>query len=175
MKFKINYDVNKLLLDAKSLMKKLNFTKAYEVLKLPISQGLKHSDIYYLFGEVCRVLKKLEESEQYLLECIKYEQHSPFVFYSLGLLYEEQIDYKKSIWFFKHFVDVLETADAHYHLSKNYLNLNKNLKAAIHITKAIEKNKNSRDYYLFRAGVYDVMGFKELAEEDRELANLLVS
>src|SRR5690606_20496085 len=71
VKFKINYDTNKLLLETKSMMKKLNFKKAYEMLKLPISQGLYHADIFYLFGEVSRVLKKLEESELYLLECLK--------------------------------------------------------------------------------------------------------
>ena len=41
-------------------MKKLNYKKANEILKLPIIQGIKHSDLYYLFGEVNRILKLYE-------------------------------------------------------------------------------------------------------------------
>jgi tetratricopeptide (TPR) repeat protein len=175
MKFKINYDINKLLLDTKSMMKKLNFKKSYEMLKLPISQGLYHADIFYLFGEVCRILKKLEESEKYLLECLKFEHHSPFVFYSLGLLYQELLEFRYSVCFFKHFVQILGTADSHYQLSKSYIGLKKNLKAAIHITKAININQNVEEYYRFRANIYEMMGFKELAMEDSEFSKNLLN
>jgi len=154
-------------------MKKLNFNKAYEILKFPISQGLCHSDIFYLFGDVCRILKKKEESEKYLLECLKFEQHSPYVFNSLGLLYQELSNYKISQSFFRHFLEILVTSDTYYQMSKNYMALKKYLKAAIHITKAIEINKYCKEYYLFRGGIYDIMGFKELAEEDRKLSKLL--
>lgn len=174
VKFKINYDTNKVLLEAKSLMKKLNFKKSYEMLKLPISQGLYHADIFYLFGEVCRMLKKLEDSEKYLLECLKFEHHSPFVFYSLGLLYQELQEFRYSVCFFKHFVQIIETGEAHYQLSKSYIGLKKNLKAAIHITKAININQNVKEYYQFRANIYEMMGFKELALEDLQLAKSLV-
>jgi hypothetical protein len=107
IKFKLNYNTNKLILETKTHMKKLNFKKAYEILLLPISQGMYHSDIFYLYGEVNRILKRLEESEKYLIECLKFEQHSPFVFYSLGLLYQELLNFKYSIWFFKHFVKII--------------------------------------------------------------------
>jgi len=154
-------------------MKKFNFKKAYEMLKLPITQGLRHADIYYLFGEVCRILKKLEEGETYLLECLKFEHHSPFVYYSLGLLYQEILQHKYSNCFFKHFVGLLSNSDGHFQLAKSYLALNKTLKSAIHITKAIELNKNCYEYFKFRGGLYGLMGFKELALEDYEFANNL--
>ena len=63
-------------------MKSLNFKKAYEVLKFPIVQGIKHSDIFYLYGEVCRVMKNYEESEKYILDALRFEKHSPYVYYS---------------------------------------------------------------------------------------------
>ena len=44
-------------------MKKLNYKKAYEILKLPIIQGIKHSDLYYLFGEVNRILKTIDKND----------------------------------------------------------------------------------------------------------------
>ena len=152
-------------------MKKLYFKKAYEMLKIPLSQGLAHSDIFYLYGEVCRILKKFEEGEKYLLHCLKFEHHSPYVFYSLGLLFQEMLQYKYSNTFFKHFVSLISTSDAYYHMSKNYIQLSKNLKAAINITKAIESNKSIPEYYKFRSDIYTSMWYKELAGEDIELAN----
>lgn len=107
IRFKINYDINKVILEAKTQMKKLNYIKSYEMLKLPIAQGLNHSDVFYLYGETCRICKKLEESEKYLLECLKFEHHSPFVFFSLGLLYQEMQEYKFSILFFKRFLNIM--------------------------------------------------------------------
>jgi tetratricopeptide (TPR) repeat protein len=111
VKFKINYDINKLILLATTLVKKKQFKKAFEILKLPIQQGVYHSDIFYLYGEVCRVLKKMEDSEKYLLECLKFEFHSPFVFYSLGLLYQETSQHKYSISLFKHFLKIIVIYD----------------------------------------------------------------
>ena len=151
-------------------MKKLNFKKAYEMLKIPLSQGLAHADIFYLYGEVCRILKKFEEGEKYLLHCLKFEHHSPYVFYSLGLIFQEMLQYNYSNTFFKHFISLLNSPDAHYHMAKNYIQLNKNLKAAINITKAIENNKSVPEYYKFRADIYTSMGYKELAIEDIEFA-----
>jgi tetratricopeptide (TPR) repeat protein len=86
---------------------KLQIKEAYELLLHPIEQGVIHSDIFYLYGEVCRVLKKLTESEKFLLDCLKLEYHSPFVYYSLGLLYYETGEFKYSISFFKHFLQIM--------------------------------------------------------------------
>ena len=121
-------------------MKKLNFTKSFEMLKIPITQGLYHSDIFYLYGEVCRILKRIDESEYYLNECLKFENFSPFVLFSLGLLYQEIYDYKKSNKYFKNFCKIIDSSDSYYQISKNYLQMNKKLKSAIYITKAINLN-----------------------------------
>jgi Tfp pilus assembly protein PilF len=79
-------------------------------------------------------------------------------------------NYKNSVSFFKHFLAIKETADGHYQLSKSYLRLSKYLKAAIHITKAINKNKKLKKYFSLRSEIYELMNFKELAMEDRKLA-----
>ncbi len=173
MKFQINLDINNTLLNARSLMQKQNFRKAYESLKLALAQGLYHSDAFYLFGEICRILKKADEAEKNLLESLKFEQHSPFVYNSLGLLYHQIYKFKSSNNFYKHFLECMETSDAYFHMAKNYIELKKFLKAAIYITKAISFNKNCREYYTLRARIYDVMGYRELADEDRELARYL--
>ena len=172
IKFQLNLDTNKLVLEAKCLMKKLNFQKAYEILNLSISQGIFHSDVFYLYGEVCRVVKRPEESEKYLLGSLKFEQHSPYVFYSLGLLYEEIEEYKYSVCFLKLFLKELESAEAYFRLASNYIKLGKDLKAAINLTKALNLDKK-KEYYLLRGQVYERMGYKELAFEDRELMKIL--
>jgi Tfp pilus assembly protein PilF len=154
-------------------MKKLNFHKAYEILKLAISQGLYHSDIFYLYGEICRIIKKPEESENYLLESLKFQQHSPYVFYSLGLLYQEIEEYKYAICFFKHFLLEINSAEAFYEMAKTYTYLKKDLKAAINLTNAISLDRSKKEYYLLRREIYEKMGYKELASEDKEMINKL--
>jgi hypothetical protein len=104
---KINFDINNLILNAKSAMNKYNFSKAYEILKIPIIQGLHHADIFYLFGENCRLLRKYSESERYLIESFKFEKHSPFSYYSLGLLYFEFSLFSDALSLFKHFSKIL--------------------------------------------------------------------
>jgi tetratricopeptide (TPR) repeat protein len=99
--------MNKLILIATTHIKKNQYPKAYEMLKLPIQQGVNHSDIFYLYGDVCRILKKPEEAEKFLLECLRFEYHSPFVFYSLGILYLELEQFPYSISLFKHFLKIM--------------------------------------------------------------------
>ncbi len=154
-------------------MKKLNFRKAYEILKLAISQGMYHSDIFYLFGEICRIIKKPQESENYLLQSLKFQQHSPYVFYSLGLLYQEIEEYKYSICFFKHFLQEISSAEAFYEIARSYSFLKKDLKAAINLTQAISLDKTKKEYFILRAEIYEKMGYKELALEDKEMIKKL--
>jgi len=173
IKFQFNVDINTTVIDAKKHMKKLNYKKAYEVLKLLIVQGVKHSDIYYLFGEVNRIMKVYDDGEKYLLEALLFEKHSPYVFYSLGLLYQEINNYEESVSMFKHFLQILETADAYYQISKSYSGVKKYLKAATNTTKAINLNPNCYEYFMFRAQIYDVMGFVELSNDDINYAKNL--
>jgi len=154
-------------------MKKLNFKKAYEILKFPIIQGVIHSDIYYLYSEVCRILKMYEESEKYMLESLKFEQHSPYAFYTGGLLYQEIGKYRESVSLFKHFLENLENADTHYQIAKSYTGMKKYLKASLHISNAITINPNCAEYYNFRAKVYQIMGFHELAKDDMTIIKQL--
>jgi Tfp pilus assembly protein PilF len=51
--------------------------------------------------------------------------------------------------------------------------LKKYLKAAMHITKAINLNPKCYDYFIFRAQIYEVMGFIELSNDDVNYAKNL--
>ena len=173
MKFKYNFDINNVVLESKMSMKKLNFKKAYEILKLPIMQGVVHSDIFYLYSESCRILKLYEESEKYLIECLQFDQHSPYVYYTGGLLYQETKEYRKSVSLFKHFLEVVENAETQYQIAKSYTGLKKYLKASLHISNAININPNSVEYYNFRSKVYSIMGLHELSKDDQTIIRQL--
>ena len=138
---KSNIDINKLLLNSKTLIKKYKFKTAYNNLKSAINLGIYHSDLFYLYGEVNRILKNFQEAEDYLLLALNFELHSPYVFYSLGLLYQEISQFKYSNIFFKLFNQLLENPDVHFQMAKNYSQINKFIKSVEQLTKAIELNK----------------------------------
>ena len=87
IKNKNRYEMNKILLKSEDLINHKKYILAYNLLKEIISTGEYHSDLFYLFGEVNRILKNYQNAENYLLLALNFEIHSPKVFYSMGLLY----------------------------------------------------------------------------------------
>ena len=172
---KSNIDINKLLLNSKTLIKKYKFKQAYNNLKSAINLGIYHSDLFYLYGEVNRILKNFQESEDYLLLALNFELHSPYVFYSLGLLYQEISQFKYSNIFFKLFNQLLENPDVHFQMAKNYSQIGKFIKAVEQLTKAIELNKECPDYYKFRSEIYNLIGMKEMANEDEKMCSYIIN
>ena len=168
-------DLNRTLLQAKTLMKKYKFASAAELLSSAIRLGIYHSDLFYLYGEVNRILKQFQLAEDYLLLALNFEMHSPYVFYSLGLLYQELSQFKYSNSFFKLFLQLLNKADVHFQMAKNYSQLGKYIKAAERLTKAIEGNKECVEYYRFRAEIYRVIGLTEMACDDERMVEIVVN
>lgn len=167
-------DLNKTLLEAKTLMKKYKFISAYSLLKSTIQLGIYHSDLFYLYGEVNRIIKNLKEAEDYLLLALNFEMHSPYVFYSLGLLYQEISQFKYSNSFFKLFLQLIDKADAHFQMAKNYSQIGKYIKTAEELTKAINLNKEEIEYYKFRAEIYKLIGLTEMANDDEKMVEIIL-
>lgn len=167
-------DLNKTLLEAKTLMKKYKFISAYSLLKSTIQLGIYHSDLFYLYGEVNRIMKNLKEAEDYLLLALNFEMHSPYVFYSLGLLYQEISQFKYSNIFFKLFLQLIDKADAHFQMAKNYSQIGKYIKTAEELTKAINLNKEEIEYYKFRAEIYKLIGLTEMANDDEKMVEIIL-
>ena len=44
-----------------------------------------------------RILKHFQEAEDYILLTLNFEMHSPYAFYSIGLLYQEVIQLFKKL------------------------------------------------------------------------------
>ena len=168
-----NSNLSKILLESRDLIKKKKLKQAYILLKQTVSTGIQHSDLFYLYGEINRMLNQNKVAENYLISSLKFELHSPYVFFSLGLLYQDMNDYKNSIKFFKLFNRLLDNADVHFQIGLNYFNLRDFVNAAEEISKAIDLNKDCAEYYLFRSEIYKNMGLKEMEDEDYYMYNYI--
>ena len=160
-------------MESRDLIKKKKLKQAYILLKQTVSTGHQHSDLFYLYGEINRMLKQNNVAENYLINALKFELHSPYVFYSLGLLYQDMKDYKNSIKFFKLFNRLLDNADVHFQIALNHFNLKDFVNAAEEISKAIDLNNDCAEYYLFRSEIYKNMGLKEMEDEDYYMYNYI--
>ena len=163
---KIKSDLSKILLESRDLIKKTKIKQAYVLLRKTILTGIQHSDLFYLYGEVNRLIKQYKTAEDYLLKAVKFELHSPYVFYSLGLLYQELKEYQNSNKFFKLFHRLMDNADLHFQMGINYFYIKDFINAAEELTKAIDINNECAEYYQFRSEIYKKMGLKEMENED---------
>ena len=166
IKNKNKYELSKILLKTQNLINRKKYLLAYNLLKEIISTGEYHSDLFYLFGEVNRILKNYQNAENYLLLALNFEIHSPKVFYSMGLLYQELKQYDYSNIFLKLYIRLIDNDNAHYLRAKNYALMGNYLKAAKEMTIAIEMNNECDYYYKFRSEIYNKLGLKEISNED---------
>ena len=166
IKNKNKYELNKILLKSESLIKHKKYILAYNLLKEIISTGEYHSDLFYLFGELNRILKNYQNAENYLLLALNFEIHSPKVFYSMGLLYQNLKQYYYSNIFFKLYLRLIDDDNVYYLRAKNYYYLGNYLKAAKEMTTAIEMNNEIDYYYKFRSEIYNKLGLNEISDED---------
>ena len=173
IKNKNKYELNKILLQSQSFIKNHKYMHAYYLLRNTIAAGEYHSDLFYLYGEVNRILKNYEEAEDYLLLALNFEIHSPYVFYSMGLLYQNLNQYNYSNIFLRLFQRLINNDNVHYLISKNYMKIGDLLKAAKEMTIAIKMNKEKDIYYKFRSEIYNKMGMNEMSNEDLSMYNYI--
>ena len=169
-----NSNLSKILLESRDLIKKKKLKQAYILLKQTISTGIQHSDLFYLYGEINRMLRQNNTAEKYLIKSLKFELHSPYSFFSLGLLYQDKKDYKNSNKFFSLFNRLLDNADVHFQKAINYFNMKDFVNAAEEISKAIDLNGECAEYYLFRSQIYKNMGLKEMEDEDGNMYRFIL-
>ena len=96
------------------------------------------------------------------------------MFYSLGLLYQEVSQFKYSNSFFKLFLQLIDNANVHFQMAKNYSQIGKYIKTAEQLTKAININKEEVEYYKFRAEIYKLIGLTEMANDDEKMVQLIL-
>ena len=165
--------LNKILLQAQTLIKNHKYTSAYYLLQKTIATGEYHSDLFYLYGEVNRILENYKIAEDYLLLALNFEIHSPYVFYSMGLLYHTLKEYQYSNIFLKLFHSLINNDKVHLFIAKNYMGLGELTKAAKELTKAIDMSHDNDNYYKIRSEVYNKMGLTEMSNEDLNMYNYI--
>ena len=165
--------LNKILLQAQTLIKNHKYTSAYYLLQKTIATGEYHSDLFYLYGEVNRILENYKIAEDYLLLALNFEIHSPYVFYSMGLLYHTLKEYQYSNIFLKLFHSLINNDKVHLFIAKNYMGLGELTKAAKELTKAIDLSHDNDNYYKIRSEVYNKMGLTEMSNEDLNMYNYI--
>jgi len=174
MKVKVNKEINNIILSGKILLQKNKLEKAYNVLSGALKSGVQHPDLFYLYGEVCRKLKYMEDAEKYLLLCLNYKNCSPYVYLSLAQFYEEtgQMKYSKN-FYKKCLLHFNNDPSMYYNLGINYMKINKPLKALNYLSEAIELDPNQPLYYKDKSEVYKSLGHKDLYQKDINLYNKL--
>lgn len=170
-KTKENKEINKIILNGKSLLFKNKLNLAYNILVVPINQGIQHPDLFYLFGELCRRLKMMEKAEKYLISCLDFQNCSPYVYVSLGQLYKEVGQFKFSNTFYKKSLLFFRESFIYCDLGLNYMNLKKFLKSLHYFTEAINLSPKNPQYYNYRCQVYEALGYKDLAKKDKASFN----
>ena len=174
MKAKVNKEINNIILSGKILLQKNKLEKAYNVLSGALKSGVQHPDLFYLYGEVCRKLKYMEDAEKYLLLCLNYKNCSPYVYLSLAQFYEETGQMKYSKNFYKKCLLYFNNDPSiYYNLGINYMKINKPLKALNYLSEAINLDPNQPLYYKDRSEVYKSLGHKDLYQKDINLFNKL--
>ena len=165
-KAKENKEINNIILTGKILLQKNKLKKAYILLSSIIKKGINHPDLFYLYGEVCRKLKYMEDAEKYLLACLDYKNCSQYVYLSLAQLYKEigQIKYSKN--FYKKCLPYFKKGSINFNLAINYMKLNKPLKAINYLTEAINLDPRNPLYYKYRSQIYQELGHKDLYLKD---------
>ena len=166
LKAKENKEINNLILSSKILLQNKKLNKAYDILSSAVNAGIIHPDLFYLYGEVCRKLKYMEDAEKYLLLCLDYKNCSPYVYLSLAQLYKEIGQFKFSKNFYKKCLLHFNKASIHYNLGINYIKLNKPLKAINYFTEAIRLEPSQPLFYKCRADIYKTLGHNELYLKD---------
>ena len=173
IKNKNKFELNKILLKSENLIRHKKYLLAYNILKETISTGEYHSDLFFLFGEVNRILKNYQNAENYLLLALNFEIHSPKVFHSMGLLYQNLKQYVYSNIFFKLYLRLINDDNVHYLMAKNYALMGDYLKAAKEMTNAIEMNNECDYYYKFRSEIYKKIGLNEISNEDLNMYHFI--
>ncbi len=162
--------LSKLLVQAKTEIAQGNLPLASKLLADALDSGIRHADVFFLFGEVSRRKGLLEQSVKYLTQALGFENHMPDVYFSLGEAYMELKQPTKATKVLERFLSLVETPEGHFVLSKALKATGRLAEAAVQLGRAIELNPGCALYYANRGEVLEMQGFYELAERDYRIA-----
>ena len=86
---------------AKKFIYEGKYDKADKILTREIEKGTFHSDLYYIYGELKRLEGDMQEAEFHLKNAMAAKLHTPYAYYSLGLIYMTQNQTQQAILQFR--------------------------------------------------------------------------
>ena len=96
--------ISKAIIKAKNLISKKRYKRALNYLKeVTEEQNLVHADLYYLQGEVYRLLEDHDSAIPFLLKSLKFEIYPLPAIKSLAMSYFEVGKYSKSCLLLEHY------------------------------------------------------------------------
>ena len=125
----------KLVASAKFKVKRGQIDSVLSELGSAIGNGIKHADVFYMFGEVSRLKGLYQQSVKYLTEALRFKLHSPYTYFSLGRSYSALSEHEKAVKILEHFLELIEVPEAHFELAKSLLQLENKVESVIHITR----------------------------------------
>ena len=105
-----------MILRAQLKLQQGNLKEAKEIMHSIESSGFYNSDVYYLSAQIDRKLGLVDQAEKKLIKALTYSVHTPYVFFSLSLIFNQTKRHSKAIRCLKKFLTLVETPEAHYQL-----------------------------------------------------------
>ncbi|KAL4477012.1 hypothetical protein ABPG72_011709 [Tetrahymena utriculariae] len=162
-------NLNLLLLECKEALQKKYYKKSEALLLEALQKGIEHADVYYLIGETYRLQNLLDEAENYLLQALLFQFHSPYTYNSLGQVYMAKGQYERSIKLFKKFVETNEEPKAFFNIATCLVKQKEYLDSLVYFGRAIELDETEPVYYLHRADANEALGFVDMSLQDYRL------
>ena len=160
----------KIVIEAKKYLFNGDFDSAFRYLADMIDKNIAHADIYYLFGEVSRLKGLYDQAIKYLTKATTFQMHSPYVYFSLGLLYIDTGHLIKAKEILSQFAEKANDPEGYFWLGKALSDSGQYSKSLSALSTAIKLNPKKAMYYLFRGQVYEMEGSALLGKCDYKAA-----
>jgi tetratricopeptide (TPR) repeat protein len=134
-----------------------------------VSQGINHSDVFYLLGESYRLLESHEKAQEMLQKAIYMKVHPPYAYFSLGKVFQAKQMFRESIEQFQEFLHRIENADGHYELGRSFMWMGYFEEAVEEFSVCIDMKKHINldpAVFVLRAEAYEELERFDLAKRD---------
>lgn len=116
-----------MLLITQNYIKVGKLQSAGTILKKLLNDGIKHSDLFYLLGELNRKTYHREQAKEYYRIGLRFEKFNIQIYLGYGIVLMEERNYKQALINFKQYLSASDSnynADALYYSSVCHFNLN---------------------------------------------------
>lgn len=133
---------------------------AAEILKKLLDDGIKHSDLFYLLGELNRKSYHKEQAKQYYQIGLRFENFNTLIYLGNGIVLMEEKNYRQALSNFNLYISTSGNnynPDALYYTSVCQFNLNDMQSSLIYIDQAL-KHSWTKLYFKWKNKIMKKIG-----------------